>query len=119
MTAESANVPSQMVYEQRVYHARPGSLPSLLARFEDHVLGIWKRLGIDPVAFWTVVIGESNLMLIYLLRWKSLAEREQRFTAFLSDPEWLKVRDETDKGGPLVVQTTNRILKLTSFSPII
>jgi hypothetical protein len=108
MTAESANVPSQMVYEQRVYHARPGSLPSLLARFEDHVLGIW-----------TVVIGESNLMLIYLLRWKSLAEREQRFTAFLSDPEWLKVRDETDKGGPLVVQTTNRILKLTSFSPII
>jgi hypothetical protein len=55
-------------------------------------------------------------MLIYMLRWKSLAEREKRWTAFLNDPEWLQVWNETDKDGTLALRTTNQILKLTSFS---
>jgi hypothetical protein len=113
---ERSGAGSTMIYEQRVYRARPGKLPALLSRFENHVLRIWTRLGIEPVAFWTVVIGESNQMLIYMLRWKSLAEREKRWTAFLNDPEWLQVWNETDKDGTLALRTTNQILKLTSFS---
>ena len=35
-----------MIYELRVYTAMPGRLPDVLARFRDHTVGIWNRLGI-------------------------------------------------------------------------
>jgi hypothetical protein len=108
-----------MIYEHRLYKAAPGKLPQLIARFENHVLDVWKRLGIEPVAFWTVMIGESNQVLIYILRWKSLAEREEKFAAFLSDPEWLRVYAESERDGALSLGVTNTIMKPTSFSAII
>lgn len=108
-----------MIYEHRLYRAAPGKLPKLIERFEKHVLGIWKRLGIEPVAFWTVIVGESNQVLVYMLRWNSLAEREQKFDAFLADPEWIKVYAETEKDGALHVGVTNTLMKPTSFSPLI
>ena len=108
-----------MIYEHRLYRSAPGKLPELLARFENHVLGIWKRLGIQPVAFWTVMIGESNQVLIYILRWKSLAEREEKFAAFLADPEWQRIYEDTEKNGTLSLGVTNFIMKPTSFSPVI
>ncbi len=46
-------------------------------------------------------IGESNLVLYYLLAWESLAEREKKWTAFMADPEWQGYRRkviETDEG---------------------
>jgi len=108
-----------MIYEHRLYRSAPGKLPELIARFENHALRIWKRLGIEHVAFWTVMIGESNQVLVYILRWKSLAEREEKFAAWLSDPEWIQVYKDSEKNGTLSLGVTNTIMKPTSFSPII
>ena len=94
----------------------PGRLPALLKRFETITLGIWQRHGIRQAGFWTVVIGDSNQDLYYLLEWNSLAERETKWAAFQADPEWLAKRAETERDGPIIASFTNLILQPTSFS---
>jgi hypothetical protein len=107
-----------MIHELRVYHCVPGRLPALLDRFATITLKLWEKHGIRQAGFWTVLIGESNQVLYYLLEWESLAEREQRWTALLSDPEWLAARAETERDGPIVAKVTNEILQPTAFSAV-
>jgi NIPSNAP len=107
-----------MIYELRVYTASPGRLPDLLARFKDHTVLIWQKHGIVPIGFWTTLIGRSTSELTYILAWNSFADRETKWNAFLSDPEWLHARDESEKDGPIVVCISNQILSPTSFSAL-
>ncbi len=107
-----------MIYELRVYRCMPGRLPDLNRRFENVTLKIWQKHGIRPVGFWTVLVGESNQELHYLLEWKDLAERERVWNAFSSDPQWLQARAETEKNGPIVANITNTLLAPTPYSPL-
>jgi hypothetical protein len=107
-----------MIYELRIYHCVPGRLPALLKRFDTITLKMWEQHGIRQAGFWTVAIGDSNQDLYYLLQWESLAEREQKFTKFMNDPEWLKARAETEKDGAIVASISNLILQPTSFSSV-
>ena len=84
-----------MIYELRIYQCIPGRLPNLLKRFETKTLDVWKKHGIRPTGFWTVLVGDGNNDLHYMLAWESLAEREQKWNAFQADPEWHKARDKT------------------------
>jgi hypothetical protein len=107
-----------MLYELRVYHCVPGRLPALLKRFETITLGLWARHGIRQAGFWTVEIGDSNHDLYYLLQWESLAERERIWNVFITDPEWLAKRAETERDGPIVASVSNSILRPTGFSSV-
>jgi hypothetical protein len=107
-----------MIHELRIYHCAPGRLPALLKRFETITLKIWQRHGIRQAGFWTVTVGDNNNDLYYLLEWSSLAEREQKWTAFQSDPEWIAKRAETEKDGPILTSLSNLILQPTSFSVV-
>lgn len=107
-----------MIHELRVYHCAPGRLPDLNRRFETITLKLWEKHGIRQVGFWTVTIGESNHDLYYLLEWKDLAERERVWGAFMTDPDWLKARAETEKNGPLINSISNSILAPTSYSKV-
>ena len=78
-----------MIYETRVYRCVPGRLPALLKRFETITLKLWEKHGIKQAGFFTTLVGESNQELTYLLAWESLAERDKKWTAFQSDPEWI------------------------------
>jgi hypothetical protein len=64
------------------------------------------------------LIGHSTSELTYILAWNSLADRQIKWDAFQSDPEWLHVRDESEKDGPIVVSISNQILSPTSFSAL-
>ena len=107
-----------MIHELRVYHCVSGRLPALLKRFETITLKIWEKHGIRQAGFWTVLIGESNQALYYLLEWESLAERETKWNAFASDPEWLAKRAETEKDGAIVANVANQFLQPTAFSSV-
>ena len=107
-----------MIHELRVYHCVPGRLPALLNRFETITLKLWEKHGIRQAGFWTVLVGDSNQDLYYLLEWDSMAEREQKWNAFGSDPEWLAKRAETEKDGAIVASITNLFLQPTSFSSV-
>jgi hypothetical protein len=107
-----------MLYELRIYHCVSGKLPDLLKRFDTITLKLWEKHGIKQAGFWTTVIGESNQALYYMLAWNSLAEREQKWAAFGSDPAWLSARAKTEEGGAIVAKVTNEILAPTSFSSV-
>ncbi len=119
---KSAHTPRQkgtiMLHELRIYHCISGRLPALLKRFETITLAIWSRHGIRQAGFWTVAIGDSNQDLYYLLEWESLAERDAKWSAFQSDPEWLAKRAETERDGPIVASISNLILQPTVFSSV-
>jgi hypothetical protein len=106
------------IYELRVYRCVPGRLPALLKRFDTITLKLWEKHGIKQAGFWTVLVGESNQDLFYLLEWDSLADRETKWNKFASDPEWLAKRAETEKDGAIVANVSNQFLAPTSFSSV-
>ena len=108
-----------MIYELRIYRCVPNRLPALLKRFETDTLRIWEKHGIRQAGFWTTVIGESNQELTYLLAWESLAEREKKWAAFQTDPEWIAARRREREGRAHCSRTlSNSILQPTSFSSV-
>jgi hypothetical protein len=107
-----------MLYEMRIYRCVPGRLPALLKRFEEATIKIWEKHGIRQAGFWTVVIGDGNQDLHYLLAWESLAERERKWAAFQADPAWAKARTDSERDGPIVANVTSTILQPTSFSAV-
>lgn len=107
-----------MIYELRVYRTLPGKMPALLQRFETATLRIWAKHGIKQAGFWTTTIGESNNDLTYLIAWESLAERETRWAAFQADPEWIAVRNDSEKDGPIIANVASSLLRPTAFSSV-
>ena len=107
-----------MIHELRIYRCLPGRLPALLNRFETITLGLWARHGIRQAGFWTTLVGESNQELTYLLAWESLAERDTKWAAFQTDPEWISKRAETEKDGQIVANIASQLLTPTSFSSV-
>lgn len=107
-----------MIYEMRVYEAVPGRLPDIIKRFETKTIKIWERFGIKQAGFFTTVVGENSAHLTYFIAWESLADREKKWGAFMTDPEWLAVRKETEANGPIVARVSNQMLAPTAFSSV-
>jgi len=107
-----------MIYETRVYRCLPGRLPALLKRFETVTLKLFEKHGIKQVGFFTTLVGESNQELTYILEWQSLADREQKWNTFASDPEWLVARAKTEEDGQIVANIVNQLLTPTTFSAL-
>lgn len=107
-----------MIHELRIYHCVPGRLPDLNKRFETVTLALWEKHGIRQAGFWTVLVGPTNHALYYLLEWNSLAEREQKWNAFATDPDWIARRTETEKNGQIVERIENMFLAPTPYSKV-
>ena len=107
-----------MIYESRLYRCIPGRLPALLKRFETVTLKLWEKHGIRPVGFFTTLIGESNQDLTYFVAWESLAEREAKWAKFMSDPDWIAARAQSEEDGQIVANITSQFLVPTAFSAL-
>ena len=107
-----------MIHELRVYRCLPGRLPALLSRFQTATLPLWQKHGIRQAGFWTTVVGESANELTYMLAWESMAEREAKWVAFQTDPEWIAARDASERDGPINANVSNQFLTPTAFSAV-
>jgi len=107
-----------MIYEMRVYHCLPGRLPALLKRFETATLKLWEKHGIKQAGFFTTLIGESNQELTYFLAWESLADREAKWGKFMTDPDWMKARAESEADGQIINNIVSQLLTPTAFSSV-
>jgi len=86
-------------FELRTYTVRaesPGNADLLHARFREHTLPIFKRLGMEVVGFWQPVSKPDTL--IYLLAYKDAAARDAAWNAFRTDPEWIEVTKKMQVG---------------------
>ncbi len=107
-----------MIYELRVYHCAAGRLPALHERFAQTTLPLWEKHGIEQAGFFTTVIGASNQTLTYLLKWESLAERELKWNAFATDPEWVAARAASEADAIIVERIENSFLAPTAYSSV-
>jgi hypothetical protein len=107
-----------MIYELRTYTANPGKMAAMQARFRDHTLAIFERHGIKSIGYWTNLIGGRSDELCYIVAFDDLAHRERAWASFGADPEWQRVRRESEVDGPLVHHLENRILAPTDYSPL-
>ena len=107
-----------MIYELRIYRCVLGRQSTLSSRFKNETLRIWEKHGIRQAGFWTTLIGKSSQEITYMLAWDSLAEREKRWSAFLTDPEWAMVVAETEKDGQLVENISSQLLTPAPFSAL-
>jgi len=115
---------SPHVFELRTYTATTGNLPLLLDRFRQHTLALFTRHGMEHVAYFTPSVGQPGEKdtLIYLLKHKSVEAQKTSFESFRADPEWVKVKEDSEKagGGSLTIPdgVKSETLVATDYSPI-
>lgn len=106
------------VYELRVYHAVPGRLNDLLARFREHTDKIFDRRDMKSVAYWTPLDEpERSNTPIYILQHPSREAAAANWKSFQDDPEWKTVKDKSEANGQLVEKVDSTFMALTDFSP--
>src|SRR5438270_13539092 len=110
---------SSHVYELRLYHAKEGKMDALKARFGDHTDSIFKRHNMKSIGYWSPEDApDSQNLLIYILEHPSRQEGEKNWAAFQSDPEWQKVKTESEAHGALVDHIDRYFMDPTSFSAL-
>jgi hypothetical protein len=107
------------VFELRTYHAAPGKMDALNARFRDHTCELFKKHGMTIIGFWNPNdTKDADKTLIYLLAFPSRDAADQSWKAFMNDPDWTKAKEASEKEGKLVDKIERVFLNPTDYSPM-
>ncbi|MDR3404636.1 MAG: NIPSNAP family protein [Chthoniobacter sp.] len=117
LTALAADTDTR-VFEMRTYHAAPGKLDDLNARFRNHTVALFEKHGITNIGYWTPIENTDNL-LIYVLAYPSREARDTSWKEFGADEDWKKAKTESEVNGKLVNKVDQLFLSATDFSPAI
>ena len=118
-SALSGSNPSHHVYELRLYHVNEGKMDALKARFGDHTDAIFKRHDMKSIGYWLPEDAPaSQNLFIYILEHPSRQAAEKNWAAFQADPEWQKVKADSEKNGPLADHIDRYFMDPTTFSAL-
>ena len=107
------------VFELRTYTAPEGKLAELHARFRNHTMRIFKKHGMENVAYFAPQDAPlSQNTMVYLIAHPSREAAKQNWAAFQKDPEWQKVAQETQVNGKIVAKVESVFLDATDYSPL-
>ena len=107
------------VYELRMYHVNPGKMDALRNRFRDHVDALFRQHNMRSIGYWTPEDApNSGSLFVYVLEHPSREEATKNWDAFHADPEWLKVKAESEANGALVDHIDSIFMDPTSFSAL-
>lgn len=111
--------PPEHVYELRLYQVNESKMEALISRFRDHTDAIFKRHNMKSVGFWRPEDAPySQNLFIYILQHPSREEAKKNWAAFQADPEWKKVKAESETQGPLANHIDSYFMDPTSFSAL-
>ena len=113
--ALSQSNPSHHVYELRLYHVNQGKADALRTRFGDHTDALFKRHNMKSIGYWQ---DASKNLFVYILEHPSRQDADKNWAAFHDDPEWKRVKAESEKQGPLVDHIDNYFMDPTSYSAL-
>lgn len=111
----TASAQDTRLFETRIYYTEPGRLEALLSRFRNHTTKIFEKHGMTNVGYWVPLHEENKL--IYVLAYPDRASRDASWKAFGADPEWVKVRTESEVSGKIVSKVESIFMDATDFSP--
>ena len=110
---------AQHVYELRMYHVNEGKMDALIARFGDHTDAIFRRHNMKSIGFWRPEDAPySQNLFVYILEHPSREEARKNWAAFQADPEWKKVKADSELQGPLADHIDSYFMDPTSFSAL-
>ena len=104
------------VFEMRTYHAAPGKLEALHARFREHTTKLFEKHGITNIGYWVPVENPENL-LIYVVAYPSRDAGKNSWKEFMADPDWQKAYKASETDGVLVTKVDSVFMNATDFSP--
>jgi hypothetical protein len=88
--SQSVKADSNRVFELRVYHAFPGKLPVMEARFRDKTSKILARHNLNVLGYWETEDG-SDSSFIFLLAHENREEAKNNWDAMGVDPEFQEI----------------------------
>jgi hypothetical protein len=108
------------LFEMRTYESNTSiTLQRKIKMFGDGEMGIFKRLGMNPVFFGQTRFGRNVPNLTYMLAYDDLAHRESLWKEFGSDPEWQKLRSMPGlSDAEIVSNISNTILRPANYSQV-
>jgi hypothetical protein len=107
------------IYELRTYTAADGKLDNVVARFRDNTIRIFNRHHMKSVGYWLPTEGDkAGKTLIYILEHANHEDALKNWAEFNTDPEWQKVKAESEKDGKIVTNAERVFMSPTDFSPI-
>lgn len=111
---------TERVFELRTYTTPPGKLPLLHARFRGEEMKLFTKQGMTHIGYFKPT-DEDNKM-IYILAHPSKEAGLKAFDAFRADPDWIKLKAESEKDGSLTLPRPEGVksvyMKAVDFSPI-
>ena len=113
---QTRSAPAQRTFELRTYHVAPGKFDALHARFRNHATTLLPKHGMTLVGFWVPTDPARADTLVYLVAHESRAAADRSWTAFRADPEWIRVKAESEKDGPLVTNVESVFMSPTDYS---
>lgn len=102
-----------MIFDQRTYTCRPGTIKAHLELYEKHGFGPQTRNLGEPYLYATTEVGDVN-QYVHIWAYKDITERAERRAALWADPEWLAYTKLSAEAGYLIKQE-NRILVAAPF----
>lgn len=103
------------VFELRTYHAAPGKLGDLNARFRDHTMELFKKHGMENIGYW-VPVDNTNNLLIYMLAYPSREAANKSWKEFVADPDWKAAAKASEANGKLVEKVDSIYMTATDYS---
>jgi hypothetical protein len=107
------------VFEIRTYTTEEGRLEALQARFRNHTVKLFERHGMTNLGYWVPQDAPlSQNTLIYILAHPNREAAKKNWEAFRNDPEWKKVREESEASGKIVNKVESVFMEATDYSAI-
>jgi hypothetical protein len=108
------------IFEMRTYESSGWQAGKTKVKmFNEGEANIFRRLGMAPVFFGETLVGRNLPNLTYMLSFNDLADRDAKWKAFRTDPDWERMRSIPEYADALIVSNiSNTILQPLSFSDI-
>ena len=103
------------VFELRTYTTNEGKLEALDARFRYHTMALFAKHGMMNLPYWHPTDSEKGAgkTLLYLLAHASREAATKSWADFQADPEWVKVRNDSEASGKILIKDGVKSVFLT------
>jgi hypothetical protein len=120
--ANQARAESRRVFELRIYHAVPGKMPALEARFRDTTSQLLAKHDLNVVGYWVAEDAAAadntlNNTFAFMLAHASREEAEKNWRAVWSDPGF-QAMVKSEQANKLVEKVSGTYMHPTEYSPL-
>jgi hypothetical protein len=108
------------LFEIRIYESNNSStLRRKINMFDQGEIDIFRKVGMAPVFFGETIVGPKMPNLLYMVGYDDLSAREKSWRAFVSHPDWIKMRDTPGwSDAEIVSNISNFLVSPLPFSQI-